>query len=135
MAFITWTDTYSVGVEEIDNQHKGLVKLINKLFDAMSDGQANTILSAILNDLVRYTEVHFATEEKYFALFDYPDREAHIQEHLQFVNEVERFKTQFEAGNIILSFEVFKFLRGWLVKHIQGSDKKYSTCFIANGLK
>ncbi len=135
MAFITWTDAYSVGIEEIDNQHKGLVKLINKLFDAMSDGQANSILNGILNELTKYTQVHFATEEKYFALYDYPESAEHIEEHLQFVNEVLKFKAQFEAGNIVLSFEVFKFLRGWLVKHIQGSDKKYSQCFIANGLK
>ena len=135
MAFITWTDKYSVGVDEIDNQHKGLVKLINKLFDAMSDGNANNILSGIINDLTRYTQVHFATEEKYFAAFTYPESEVHIEEHQQFVNTVVKFKTQFEEGNIVLSFEVFKFLKSWLINHIQGSDKKYSECFIANGLK
>jgi hemerythrin len=135
MAFITWTDQYSVGVEEIDNQHKGLVKLINRLFDAMSDGNANNVLRVILNDLTKYVQVHFATEEKYFAAFKYPESEAHIEEHQQFVNEVVKFKSQFEAGNIVLSFALFKFLKGWLFNHIQGSDKKYSDCFIANGLK
>ena len=135
MAFIKWTDQFSVGVVEIDNQHKVLVKLINKLFDAMADGQANIILNEILNEMARYTQVHFATEEKYFAAFNYEGSEAHIDEHQQFIDTVMKFKTRFEAGNIVLSLEVFKFLKSWLVNHIQGSDKKYSECFIANGLK
>lgn len=135
MAFINWTEQYSVGVTEIDNQHKGLVKLINKLFDAMADGQANKVLHEIIEELVKYTQVHFATEEKYFVSFNYADTEAHIAEHNKFIQEVAKFKAQFEAGNIVLSFEVFKFLKSWLVNHIQGSDKKYSECFITNGLK
>jgi hemerythrin len=135
MAFVNWSEQYSVGVMEIDNQHKGLVKLINKLFDAMADGQANKVLHEIIEELVKYTHVHFATEEQYFASFNYAESEAHIAEHNKFVMEVSRFKAQFEAGNIVLSFEVFKFLKSWLINHIQGSDKKYSECFIANGLK
>jgi len=135
MAFIKWNDQYSVGVEEIDNQHKGLVKLINKLFDAMSEGQANNILGEIINEMARYTQVHFATEEKYFALFNYPESNVHIDEHQKFVAEVIKFKTQFDNGNIILSIEIFRFLKNWLVNHILVSDKKYSQCFITNGLK
>jgi hemerythrin len=139
MVFIKWNEQYSVGIEEIDNQHKGLVKLINKLitklFDAMSEGQANNILGEIINDMARYTQVHFATEEKYFARFRYAESDTHIKEHLKFIEEVIKFRTQFEAGNIVLSIEIFRFLKNWLVNHILVYDKKYSQYFIANGLK
>jgi len=134
MTLITWTDEFSVGVIEIDNQHKGLVKLINRLFDAMTYGQANKILKEIIQELVRYTQIHFATEEKYFAKFDYPDSEVHIQEHQKFIETVAKFKEGFEAGNIVLSVDILKFLKNWLTNHILASDKKFRQCFNENGL-
>jgi hemerythrin-like metal-binding protein len=134
MSLIIWTDEFSVGVVEIDNQHKGLVKLINKLYDAMTYGQANKVLREIIQELVKYTQIHFATEEKYFVKFDYEDSEAHIEEHHEFIASVQKFKEGFEAGNIVLSVDIFKFLKGWLTNHILGSDKKFMKCFNENGL-
>lgn len=134
MSLITWTDEFSVGVFEIDNQHKGLVKLINKLYDAMTYGQANKILREIIQELVKYTQIHFATEEKYFEKFDYEESDDHIQEHQKFIEAVAKFKEGFEAGNIVLSVDIFKFLKNWLTNHILGSDKKFTACFNNNGL-
>jgi len=60
MSIMKWNDAYSVGVEEIDNQHKGLVNNLNELFDAMSIGKANDVLGKILDQLIRYAQIHFA---------------------------------------------------------------------------
>src|ERR1039457_7165583 len=58
-----WRDTYSVGIPQIDSQHKGLIRLINDLQTAMMEGKGKQALSSIINDLIRYTESHFAFEE------------------------------------------------------------------------
>jgi len=134
MSLITWSDEFSVGVIEIDNQHKGLVRLINKLYDAMTYGQAHKMLREIIQELVKYTQVHFATEEKYFKKCNYPDSDVHIEEHHQFIDAVAKFKDAFESGNIVLSVDIFKFLKSWLTNHILDSDKKFTRCFNENGL-
>ncbi len=47
MEIVKWTDEYSVGITEIDNQHKGLVILINELFVLMTEGKAKDNLNEI----------------------------------------------------------------------------------------
>lgn len=135
MAFIKWDDSLSVNVKEIDEQHKKLVDLINKLTDAMSAGKAKQILGNILNELASYTVIHFKTEEKYFDKFKYPFTISHKKEHNDFIKKINDFKRDFESGKALLSVEIMKFLKDWLIKHIKGSDKKYSEFFNKHGLK
>ena len=130
-----WIDDFGVGVEEIDHQHKDLINMINELFDAMSVGQANDVLGEIINNLIRYAVIHFDTEEGYFDQFDYEFSEDHKEEHRKFKEDVGKFKEGFETGNIVLSMEVFKFLKNWLINHIIGEDQKYKECFRENGLQ
>ena len=63
MELIKWTDKYLVGIKEIDNQHKGLVVLINELFNLMSQGKAKDNMNEIFIHLTEYTKKHFYTEE------------------------------------------------------------------------
>jgi hemerythrin len=93
---IMWTDSFSVKVTEIDTQHKKLIELINKLYDAMKVGKSKDVMGEILNNLISYTATHFKTEEKYFDLYSYPEKEIHKAGHKQFVETVTKFKTEFD---------------------------------------
>ncbi|MGB9133103.1 MAG: bacteriohemerythrin [Methanosarcina sp.] len=135
MPIITWTDTFSVKVAEIDTQHKKLVEMINKLYEAMKVGKSKDVMGEILNNLISYTATHFKTEEKYFDLYSYPEKETHKTEHKEFVETVTKFKNDFDSGNATISIELMNFLRDWLTKHINGTDKKYTKCFNDHGLK
>ncbi|MFZ5805579.1 MAG: bacteriohemerythrin [Verrucomicrobiota bacterium] len=135
MTLIEWNNSLSVNVAEIDKQHQQLVNMINELNDAMKSGKGKDVLNDILTKLIKYTQGHFATEEKYFDKFNYPDTEAHKEEHRALVQQVSDFKKQFDSGTVGLSVQIMEFLSNWLKKHIQGTDKKYSACFNANGLK
>jgi hemerythrin len=135
MALIEWNDTLKVGIGVIDGQHKGLVQLTNGLNDAMKEGKAKTALGNIIAALIGYAGTHFATEERYFDKFVYPERAAHKKEHAEFVTKVSGFKKGFEEGKIALSIEVVNFLAQWLKKHIAGSDKAYAPFLIERGLR
>ena len=135
MTLITWTDSFSVKVAEIDTQHKKIIELINKLYDAMKVGKSKDVMVEILNNLLVYTETHFKTEEKYFDLYKYPDREAHKAKHRYFVDTVTKFKKDYDSGNTIISLEVMNFQKDWWTKHINGTDKEYTAFFNEHGLK
>ncbi|MCG8409899.1 MAG: bacteriohemerythrin [Bacteroidales bacterium] len=126
MELIKWTDAYSVGIKEIDNQHKGLVTIINDLFGYMSKGKAKNNLGEIFDHLTDYTKLHFSTEEKILAKYAYPDFFNHKKEHVEFVNKLVTFKKNFDESRKEVSIEILSFLRDWLLNHIQLSDKKYS---------
>ncbi|MBN2236229.1 MAG: hemerythrin family protein [Bacteroidales bacterium] len=134
MTIIQWKEEFSVGVIEIDHQHKKIVSLINQLFDAMKKGEANAVLGSIISELVFYAQSHFKTEERYFDQFNYIDTAKHKREHQSFVSDVSKFKADFDSGKITLSIGVFNFLQNWLHDHILGEDKKYTECFNKNGV-
>jgi hemerythrin-like metal-binding protein len=128
MAFIEWDDSLSVGVEEIDQEHKKEVDLINALHDAQGDEQMT-----LLKELVEHTKKHFATEEKYFDKFGYEDSEAHKAEHKAFLDKAAQIGADVEQGKE-LTEDIFDAVKTWLIDHIKSMDQKYTSCFNEHGL-
>lgn len=134
MNFIEWKQEYSVFVREIDDQHKVLIGMLNELFEAMHMGDSKAIVRPILEKMVAYAKTHFATEEKYFKQFDYPEVLAHVSEHKEFIAHVNKFIRDYKANKVGLSLDIMNFLKQWLASHILGSDKKYAAFFNQHGL-
>ena len=125
MPLITWNDSYSVKVKQMDDQHKKLVDIINHLHDAMKAGKGKDAVDKVLTDLIAYTKTHFASEESLMKLHAYPGYEEQKKAHNSLVMQVVDIQKKFEAGNAPLSQDVMNFLKDWLIKHIQGTDQKY----------
>lgn len=135
MQYIDWSDSFSVKVAELDAQHKMLVSMINRLHDAMLANKGRGILRDIVTELSEYVRHHFAAEERYMRLFDYPEYRLHKLEHDQFAAETDELKRRVEGGAFVLTLEVLNMLKEWLQNHILGADMKYADFFNANGLK
>lgn len=135
MAFVEWNKSFSVNVLEIDGQHLKLVEMLNEIHEAMQEGKGSSVVGKIVDEMIDYAQSHFATEEYYFEKFKYPKAQEHTREHLEFVKRVSAMKQDAEKGKHGLSIEVMLFLKDWLLNHIKGSDKQYSSFFNAHGLK
>ena len=125
MALVEWNADLELGIDEFDEQHKKLVGMINDLNDAMSAGQGQDQLGMILTKLADYTSYHFSSEEKYFDQSDYPEAAGHRRAHKEFINQINDYQMEFDAGQLLLSMKVMNFLSDWLVAHIQGIDRQY----------
>jgi hemerythrin-like metal-binding protein len=134
MPLITWENKFSVGVKELDNQHKKLIELINELYDSMRAGHGKDVLKQILNDLLEYTKYHFDTEEKYFIKYNYYGKTEHMKEHAELKEKVMDLKQKVDGGKAVISNEILQFLKNWLSTHIMESDKRYSSFFNDKGL-
>lgn len=133
-ALFPWQPEYSVGVIEIDEQHKRLLDLLNRLQEAMAGGRGRQALGPIVSELVLYTERHFATEERLMRAHQYPDFEAHRKEHETLTRTVQEFLKEFETNKLAMTVRVMQFLKNWLISHILNTDKKYVSHFAARGL-
>jgi hemerythrin-like metal-binding protein len=125
-----WSDDYSVKVPSIDAQHQRLVAMLNDLHDGMSRGHGAELLTPILSGLIDYTAQHFAHEEALFAEYGYPDAAEHTAEHQKLVAQVLAFKAKLESKQATINMELMKFLKDWLIKHILGSDMRYSALLV-----
>ena len=134
MDFIIWDDQLSVGLTIFDDQHKNLIKIINTLYQSIESGDDSETQEKILGDLILYTVTHFTEEEKYFAQFNYPDKEQHKKEHDGFCKVIKEYSKDYYSGKQLKNIDILKFLVGWLKNHIINSDKKYSNFFVSKGL-
>jgi len=131
---MSWKDEYSVKVSIIDQQHKKLIDLLNALYDGLRAQKAKDIVGRILGDLVSYTEVHFATEERLMKTHGYTGYLQHKVEHDSLTKKVVDFQKEFNEGKTSIPVELMQFLRDWLSNHILGSDKRYSSFFQSKGV-
>ncbi len=124
MASLEWKDSYRIGVEDIDRQHKNLFILLGKLDNSIKDGQHNPMVGQALKQLVDYSVTHFREEEKVMVMVGYPDFDNHRKQHREFVAQLTGILKDLKEGKDITASKLLEFLHNWLVDHILGEDVK-----------
>jgi hemerythrin len=124
--FVSWKDSYSVRIPQIDAQHKALIELMNRLYAATQTGETLAAMSRALDELEDYTEVHFACEEKLMEERGYSGLAAHRVQHTAFIRQLETLQQRFEKEEPTIGVETLEVLRGWLADHILTSDRAYA---------
>lgn len=117
-----WKESYALGVQKMDDEHKVLIERINTLVEAI---ESNDDLKTPFKDLSEYTDHHFSEEEKYMMSISYPELSAHKKIHSQLLSQVADYGEQISGGKVD-GAELINFLNDWLLKHILGVDMKYA---------
>jgi len=125
MSFMEWQDSFALGIEKFDENHKQLINLINKIHDEFSSGATIEHLDKVLLTLSNYATYHFASEERWMSLHGYPDLHQHQKEHFSFSNKIVELRDAFYNGEPDVSKELLQFLVTWLTNHILDSDARY----------
>lgn len=134
MGFMTWNDSYSVKIKEIDQQHQKLMEMINQLNEAMSKGKGKEVVGGVLQKLINYTVSHFSMEEKLMRENDYPEYAEHKAKHDKMTAKVLSLQKDVAASKLTVTHEVMSFLMDWLQKHIMGTDMNYSGFLNSKGI-
>jgi hemerythrin len=130
-SFIQWDASFSVGIDEIDQQHQGLISLLNELHEATLVQHGSDVCDSILNQLIEQTRIHFAVEESLMRILAYQDYQDHKYHHDQLLNQVLALKEKVHQGRRSISFELLHFLKQWLIRHIIEEDNLYVAHFKA----
>jgi len=123
---IAWNDSFKLGNEQVDAQHKRLFELLSVLVGQCMDGSNTEKLKETLDFLVEYTVQHFYDEESIQVQYNFPEYRKHKQLHEDFKKVVGGLVQRFtESGSSVeLSNDVNKIIVRWLIGHIQQEDKK-----------
>lgn len=132
---LEWNDNLRIGIDEIDDQHKALVVLLNQLHTAIHEKHGTAACMEILDKLVEYTRVHFTVEESLMRILGYPGYADHLEGHEKLIAQVVELQQKLQSGKANVSFELLHFLRGWLTHHIMETDKAYVPYFISKGVE
>ena len=133
--YVEWKEEYSVGIKSIDEQHKRLLNLINQLQTAIDYSTGDQFEREALGELVDYTKTHFSYEEGLMRDNDYPDFEPHKAQHVAMFKKVEEVLAEYEKDHDTAMSNAVEYLKQWLINHINGTDKQYSSYLIGKGVK
>ena len=135
MQTLSWKKRYSVGVEEIDHQHRGLLDIMNQIttaFEKKDDWQST---SAVIDSLIHYAYNHFATEERYMKEAGYPELSWHIGLHIAFMRRLFLMSEEYKHHGLALQKEIAGFLANWYSSHVLDVDRKYISYMKNKGIK
>jgi len=124
--FFRWSPEYSVNIRAIDEQHKELVAILNRLFIAVARQEGGKVIAGILDSLTDYTRTHFALEERLMREAKYAGLKGHVEEHCKLIAKLDQLCKVHLLEEKPIYFEMLSFLKTWLREHIQGDDKNYS---------
>ncbi len=135
MKKMIWNENFSVGVREMDEQHKKLIGMINELIerDHLTD-DSETIFD-VLTKMTNYALNHFEEEEQYMIKYNYSDYYIHKDLHSKFKDQVITFCKDTKAHKESIPTEIFSYLRTWLINHILETDMAYKSFFNEKGLR
>lgn len=137
MSQIEWCDSHSVGIPSIDDQHRQLVALTNRLFVAIMREEGGMELGGVLTELAQYAEYHFEYEEQVLEEYGFPETELtlHRDEHRYLTDQVYKLIDQHNEAPDTMDLEVYSFLRDWMTEHMSGTDSEYSGFLVSKGAK
>lgn len=119
-----WRDEYSLGILELDDQHKTLIGHFSNIEEAIGQGKDWSTVYFHIADLKEFARFHFTCEEALMRLFGFPDLRLHTAEHTHFfkvLGEIEK-----NSINKAIEKNLVEFLRIWMIKHIIGSDRGFA---------
>ena len=124
MKLLKWKDGYSMNEEKIDEQHKGLFKLSNEIYELVESGvddhETFRKLFIALND---YSVEHFIYEEMYMQEQEYPKLNEHISQHNEFSKKLKELAVGINKDSHIK--DIGEFVTTWLLQHVLDEDIEY----------
>ncbi len=126
-ASIKWDDSFLIGIEELDYEHKVLIDDINKLHGELARQDKRSEIEKCLGDIYARMQAHFALEEHVMKEHQYRFYDEHKREHEKLLDGYTEYMMQILNDKVVsFSNPIEDTLRYWVVNHIGSSDKKMS---------
>lgn len=121
-----WNDAMSVGIPEIDQNHKRFIELVDAFNESVTGRMPVTVIQKRLQDILDDTVRHFAREARLFAEWSYPGADHHARVHAKLVAELKRIKSKIAHGYEAEWVEAGMKIKDALITHIYTDDMKYA---------
>jgi len=129
MDLFAWTDDISVGIDEIDEQHKTILKTASELLKACSLGAESTLVEVkkTLPSFSKAVREHFDYEERIFDEYNYPNKTEHLAGHKKLLSEIDNLTDRLNSSSTDIGeiSDLIDSLCRWSKDHIIKEIKEY----------
>jgi hemerythrin-like metal-binding protein len=120
----------TVGIDEIDDDHRKLVNLFNIINHSVTEGVAEDYVEAVLEELINCTVWHFSHEERLMLKYGYEGLDEHKAEHQDLINSVRELQQKYLQMGKLEKKEDLEYLEHWLTEHILTADNRLGSYLI-----
>ncbi len=134
MKFLNWDESFTTGIESIDNEHNRAAEIINELY-LLKDSNERSHILELLKEFYQLNVDHFANEEnlmKQYKIFNYFSHKAQHDRLLRIIREL---LVDFESNKIGLSEQMLNLFKDWMINHFRFHDKKMGIELVKKGVK
>ncbi len=124
MKDVVWSKILSVGVDEIDEDHRKLLNIYNILNHAVMDGESPEYLAATLEELINCTVWHFSHEERLMLKYGFDGAGDHKGAHEELIKAARELQQTILQSDKPIAEEHLVFLERWLTEHILTTDQR-----------
>jgi hemerythrin len=124
---VQWKEEYVIGVELIDEQHKKLIEIANKVYELLKNDfltDKYDRIVEVIEELANYTVFHFNSEEEYMLSIGYKKFLSHKVEHDEFIDKINSFDlSKIDESQEKHLIDILNFIITWIDEHIIQKDK------------
>lgn len=124
MAPIAWKESYSVGIEAVDHEHRELIELVNRLQAAMLRAEDADAIEAAFGDLLRGISAHFALEERFMRGHGYDQLDVHKADHERLLDQLRDIMDGHVAAGADGANQLAASLDAWFSEHFRTHDAR-----------
>lgn len=134
MSLLTWNHACSVGVRAMDDQHGILMDAMNELRLALVHGAGREQVSKLLDQLIEFTRMHFASEEYLMEQAGFPELAEHRRLHHSILAQILEAAHRLQYGEGVEIRPLLCYLRDWFIEHIESTDRLYGPWLNEQGI-
>lgn len=128
---IQWDKRFEVGHLRIDHEHQVFLDLIRNASQAAETGEPKDWCMRLLNEVKKYADFHFFSEENIMLKVGFPDYPEHQAKHVELLTLLEDRIHAYAKDQIDLE-AVVVFMFDWFALHTTKMDKKIGKYIHAN---
>ncbi len=128
---VHWDDSYKLGIKRVDDEHKKLFELVNKLYELEDTSGVKEEIRKILYEFSDYTVVHFRDEEEFMESISYPHLQEHKVIHQEIIESLSKI-IHTPANLRIIKSKMRIVAKRVLIEHIINEDMKISQYILDN---
>ena len=134
---LKWTNVLTVGVPEMDAEHKALIARVNQLNQAVIKCRDKATIKRVMDSMLAEAAIHFRNEEQLLLEWKYPERAVHAIKHSLLMQQLHHIRSEFETPATTFMGELKGLqINQLLIDHLLKEDMKYRDFLRASvGLK
>lgn len=125
MSLIQWKDEFKIGIPSVDHEHRGMIKLINRLHGKLAENADRETIADFLGEIHALISAHFALEEKEMREMAYAGFDEHKEDHEELLDQIRDMMDELEqdrTGDVTRTLG--ERLNAWFTEHFRTRDAR-----------